>query len=437
MHVQKLDYVHPLKLYSAIRDHNFPFILESAGKFDRKARYTYISANPEYVVEIDERGTRVDGKRVSDETNPFKSLKEFLESEEFGERFVGGLVGYVAYNAVYNYIEGKIEEPSVFCSYDNVFIYDNILNKLYFLGRSEDLKAKKIVERAKRERVEREKGESFIIGLDAGRDDFIEMVLKAKDYIYSGDVFQVVLSREYEIDSDLSSFQIYMNLREINPSPYMFCLEFKKDVIGASPETMASVEKKTVKINPIAGTAPRGRSEVEDGRLAQILLKDEKERAEHVMLVDLARNDLRRVCKAGSIRLAMFMEVLKYSHVQHIESEIIGELEDGKGPFEAMESAFPAGTLTGAPKLRAMEIIDELEMSKRRVYGGCVGYFSKNGWADMAIAIRMVERDDVCRVRAGAGIVADSSPEKEFAETERKMFAVMKALGVENDFNYR
>ncbi len=257
------------------------------------------------------------------------------------------------------------------------------------------------------------------------------MVLKAKEYIFDGDAFQIVLSREYEVNADLSSFQIYRNLRSINPSPYMFLLEFGKDIVGASPETMASVEGKIVKINPIAGTAPRGKNDEEDRKIAEILLSDEKERAEHVMLVDLARNDIRRVSKAGSVRVTMFMDVIKYSHVQHIESEVVGELEDDKTAFDAMEAAFPAGTLTGAPKIRAMEIIDELERSKRRVYGGCVGYFSANGWADMAIAIRMVEIDDVCRVRAGAGIVADSKPEKEFMETERKMSAVLKALGLE------
>ncbi len=431
MRAVKLDFVDPLKLYGVLREEcDFPFILESAGKHERKARYTYISANPKFVVEVDGKGTRVDGKKVSNETNPFKALKDLLETNGEGERFVGGLVGYVAYDAVHNFIEGSMEEPSVFCHYDNVFVYDHITNRFYFLTNGSDLNAERIVEKAKRFEFDYEEGGSDVLGCDADKEEFEEMVLKAKEYIFAGDAFQIVLSREYEINTDFSPFQIYRNLRKINPSPYMFCLEFGKDVVGASPETMASVEGKIVKINPIAGTAPRGKDEEEDKRIAEVLLSDEKERAEHVMLVDLARNDVRRVSKAGSVRVTMFMEVIKYSHVQHIESEVIGELEDDKTAFDAMEASFPAGTLTGAPKIRAMEIIDELEKSRRKIYGGCVGYFSANGWADMAIAIRMVEIDDVCRVRAGAGIVADSKPEKEFMETERKMRAVLKALEV-------
>jgi anthranilate synthase component 1 len=436
MPVQRFDYVNPLELYSAIRDERkFPFILESAGKHERKARYTYISSDPKFIVEIDGRGTRVDGKRISKETNPFRTLKDLFETRSDGERFEGGFVGYIAYDAVHNFIEGRIDEPSVFCFYEDVFVYDYILNKFYHISlenSSEVVKsAEKLVNKAKRIKIEDEKGSSEITGCDADREDFVDMILKAKDYIYSGDAFQIVLSREYEINTDLSSFQIYRNLRSVNPSPYMFLLEFGRDVIGSSPETMASVEGEIVKINPIAGTAHRGKNAREDEEIARTLLSDEKERAEHVMLVDLARNDVRKVSKAGSVEVSRFMEVIRYSHVQHIESEVIGTLDDDKNAFDAMESAFPAGTLTGAPKIRAMEIIDELEKSKRKIYGGCVGYFSVNGWADMAIAIRMVEKDDVCRVRAGAGIVADSNPEKEFSETERKMSAVMKALGID------
>ena len=436
MFIQKLEYVDPIKLYNVLREEgDFPFILESASKHERKARYTYLSVNPKFIVEIDGKGTRVDGKKVSDETNPFKALKNLFEVKSDGERFVGGFVGYIAYDAVHNYIEGTIDEPSVFGYYEDVFIYDHILNRFYFLSQEKSLEkvkfAETIVNKAKRREIEEEEGGSEILRCDADKDDFIEMVLKAKDYIFAGDAFQIVLSREYEIKTDLSPFQIYRNIRAINPSPYMFLLEFEKDLVGASPETMASVEGNIVKINPIAGTAPRGRDYEEDRKIAEKLLLDVKEVSEHVMLVDLARNDVRKVSKAGTVKVTMFMDVIKYSHVQHIESEVIGELDEGKTAFDAMEAAFPAGTLTGAPKIRAMEIIDELEKSKRRVYGGCVGYFSINGWADMAIAIRMAEIDKVCRVRAGAGIVADSNPEKEFLETENKMTAVLKALEVE------
>lgn len=434
MLVKKLEYVNPIKLYSVLRENDFPFILESASKHGRRARYTYLASDPEFVVEVDGRGTRVDGKLFSKETNPFKALKLFEVPRLDGQRFTGGFVGYVAYDAVHNYIGGKIREPSVFGFYKNFFVYDHVSNFFYFVSIDKDEeefnKAEKIVEKARKRDIEDESGASNIVKCDADKEDFEEMVLKAKEYVYAGDVFQVVISREYEINTDLSPFQIYRNLRQINPSPYMFCLEFGKSIVASSPETMASVERCVVKVNPIAGTAPRGRSDEEDEEIAKMLLKDEKERAEHVMLVDLARNDVRKVSKPGSVRVTMFMEVIKYSHVQHIESEVVGELAEDKDAFDAVEACFPAGTLTGAPKIRAMEIIDELEKSARRVYGGCVGYFSLNGWSDMAIAIRMAEIDRVCRVRAGAGIVADSNPEKEFFETEKKMRAVLNALGV-------
>ncbi len=438
MLVRKLDFVEPLKLYNVIRDENNPFILESLSKHELKARYTFISSNPEFIVEI-KNDTRIDGKKISDEKSPFQALKSLFETktdaQTDGQKFMGGFVGFVSYDAVHAYLGDKVEEASIFGYYDHVFVYDHILSNFYYLSLKNSIDgekyAERIVKKAKRVGIVGEEGGSEIVGYDAEKESFMNMVERAKDYIFAGDVFQVVVSREYRIKSDLSAFKIYKNLRKINPSPYMFLLEFKKSVVGASPETMASVEGNILKINPIAGTAARGKNEEEDKKIAEKLLNDEKERAEHVMLVDLARNDVRKVSKAGSVRLTRFFEVVKYSHVQHIESEVVGEIKGNLTMFDAMEAAFPAGTLTGAPKVRAMEIIDELEKSKRRVYGGAVGYFSVNGHADMAIAIRMVEIDDVCRVRAGAGIVADSNPENEYFETERKMAAVMKALEID------
>ncbi len=444
----KFDYVDPLRLYSVVRERSYPFILESRTKHEHKARYTFISFDPEFVVEVGEE-TRVDGRKFSGEKNPFQALKEV--SEEFGierageERLCGGFVGYTAYDCVHTLIGGKIEEKSVYGFYRGVFVYDHIRGEFYYTGKGDAREleeAERIVEMARRREVEREEGGGCVLRTDAEKEEFEEMVERAREYIFAGDAFQIVLSREYELESELSPFEIYMRLGEINPSPYMFLLEFDpsgKAVVGASPETMGSVERREgrsfVKINPIAGTAPRGKSDEEDEKIAKALLSDEKERAEHVMLVDLARNDVRMVSKAGSVRVTRFFDVVKYSHVQHIESEVEGELDEERGMtmFDAMQAAFPAGTLTGAPKIRAMEIIDELEKSRRRVYGGCVGYFSTSGWADMAISIRMVEIDRVCRIRAGAGIVADSKPEKEFYETEKKMAAVMKAFGIERD----
>lgn len=431
MPLKKLKPVDPIKLYSALRDLEMPFMLRSAEKDSRKARFTYVSAEPEFVVKISE-GTKLEGERVSDERNPFRALKGLMGERVEGRRFMGGFVGYVSYDSVHSIIGGKIEEPSVFGYYPWTFIYDHSTGALsFFYLRGAPFDPEIIVERARREEQRLEDGGSEVISTDAGMEEFVEIVRAGKEYIYSGDVFQVVLSREYRVRTELDALEIYKRLVELNPSPYTFILEFEKTVVGASPETMGSVEGRTFKINPIAGTAPRGRTEEEDRELEKALLSDEKERAEHVMLVDLARNDVRRVSKPGSVKLTRFFDVLKYSHVQHIESEVIGELDEGKNAFDAMEAAFPAGTLTGAPKIRAMEIIDELERSRRKVYGGAVGYFSITGDADMAIAIRMAEIEGrKASVRAGAGIVADSVPEKEFFETENKMRAVLKALGV-------
>lgn len=414
-------------------------MLESRTKHEKKARFTYISFSPEFTVEVDEGGVRVDGRKISRERNVFRALKELrADFECSGERFQGGYAGYVSYDAVHCFIDGEIREPSFFGFYTHFFVYDHLRGELFFCTHgNSDLNPERIVERAKREEVE-EKREisSEILRCDSPKEDFMEMVERAKEHVYAGDVFQVVLSREYEIESEASPIEIYSALRDVNPSPYMFLFEFKKKVLGASPETLASVEGRFMKVNPIAGTAPRGRNEEENRRLRERLLSDEKERAEHIMLVDLARNDIRKVCKSGSVKVTSFMDVVSYSDVQHIESEVVGELRDGMTVYDAIEAVFPAGTLTGAPKIRAMEIIDELERSRRRVYGGCVGYFSLSGHVDMAIAIRMVEIDDVLRVRAGAGIVADSLPEREFYETERKMAPVLRVLGVErNDYS--
>ncbi|MCD6275137.1 MAG: anthranilate synthase component I [Thermoplasmata archaeon] len=431
MPFKKLSYVEPLKLYAALREYPMPFILHSAEKDSRKSRYTYISAAPEFRVEVDERGTHVDGTKISHERKPFVSLRKLMKDRVTGTRFAGGFAGYIAYDAVHNYVEGRVDEPSVFGYYPWVFIYDYARKELeIFYLREPPFDPERIVSWARDERMEND-GCASLKGTDADMDTFTDMVERGKEHILAGDVFQVVLSREYRLSVDMSPLKIYENLTRINPSPYTFLLEFKKAVVGASPETMASVEGRRVRINPIAGTVSRGKTEAEDEELRRKLLRDEKERAEHVMLVDLARNDVRRVSKPGSVRLVRFFDVLRYSHVQHIESEVIGELEDDKDSFDAMEAAFPAGTLTGAPKLRAMEIIEVLERSRRGIYGGAVGYFSATGDADFAIAIRMLEMEGKeAKVRAGAGIVADSVPAREYMETEHKMAAVLRALGV-------
>jgi anthranilate synthase component 1 len=279
----------------------------------------------------------------------------------------------------------------------------------------------------------------------APREAYEDAVRRAKEHVLDGDIYQGVISRKRELTGDVDTLGFYQALREVNPSPYMYLLGYgDRSIVGASPETLVSVQGSRVVSNPIAGTCPRGSSPVEDRRLAGEMLADAKERAEHTMLVDLARNDVRRVSDPGSVSVEEFMSVLKYSHVQHIESTVTGTLAGDRDAFDATRATFPAGTLTGAPKIRAMEIIDDLEREPRGVYGGGVGYYSWAGDADFAIVIRTAtvehgvpvddaadpaaDTADVVTVQAGAGIVADSVPEREYDETEQKMGGVLAAL---------
>ncbi len=259
---------------------------------------------------------------------------------------------------------------------------------------------------------------------------FEEAVEKAKEYIVAGDIFQVVLSKRYDfqVKGDLMAF--YRSLREINPSPYMYFFKAgDKQIVGSSPEMLVRVDKRVVETFPIAGTRPCVKNPSENERLAKELLDDPKERAEHVMLVDLARNDVGKIAKFGSVHVPEFMKVHGYSHVQHIVSQVVGDLKDDKECYDALRAVFPAGTVSGAPKVRAMEIIEELEPTKRGPYAGAVGYFSYNGNADFAITIRTLFADgDKACIQVGAGIVADSVPEREWFETGHKAEALMKAL---------
>ncbi|NLC71884.1 MAG: anthranilate synthase component I family protein, partial [Desulfuromonadaceae bacterium] len=261
-------------------------------------------------------------------------------------------------------------------------------------------------------------------------EGFLAAVERCKEYVRQGDVFQVVISQRFSASLDASPFDVYRLLRTINPSPYLYFLRmFETFVIGASPEVMVRKEGDRVELRPIAGTRPRGLTVSEDQGYEEELLADPKERAEHIMLVDLGRNDLGRVCSAGSVRVNDLMVTERYSHVMHIVSNVQGVLEKGKDAFDAFRAVFPAGTLSGAPKIRAMEIIDELEPCRREIYGGAVGYFSFTGNMDMAIAIRtLVVKDGRVYVQAGAGIVADSQPEAEYQETLSKARGVIKAI---------
>jgi anthranilate synthase component 1 len=261
---------------------------------------------------------------------------------------------------------------------------------------------------------------------------FLAVVEKCKEFVCRGDIIQVVLSQRFSGPLQADPFDVYRVLRALNPSPYMFFLRLPDIlIIGASPEVMVRKEGRKVEVRPIAGTRSRGRTPVEDERLEAELLADPKERAEHIMLVDLGRNDLGRVCETGSVEVNELMFIERYSHVMHIVSNVQGLLEEGKDAFDAFRAVFPAGTLSGAPKIRAMQIIDEVEPCQREVYGGAVGYFSFTGNMDMAIAIRtLIVKNGRVYVQAGAGIVADSQPEAEYQETLNKARGVKKAIEI-------
>jgi len=259
---------------------------------------------------------------------------------------------------------------------------------------------------------------------------FEGIVTKGKSYIKKGDIIQVVLSQRLKLPVQSDPFHIYRALRSINPSPYMFYLKMKDvQLVGSSPEVMVRCEEGVVELRPIAGTRPRGSSDKEDKALARELLADPKERAEHIMLVDLGRNDIGRVCNYKSVKVSDFMTIERYSHVMHIVSNVKGELKKGKDAFDVIRATFPAGTVSGAPKVRAMEIIDELENIRRKTYAGCVGYFSFSGNLDSCITIRTILiKDKTAYVQAGAGIVADSKPEREYQETINKAKALIRAI---------
>jgi anthranilate synthase component 1 len=400
---------------------------------------------------------------------------ELLNTKRFDRQtFLGGAIGYTAYDAIYDSwlgtekgFESEIPELE-YLLVSKTFVFDHLTDEIYIVITpfvSPDSNAAKVYDKAlvdaeslfstlkkaalsgdileDTDSIETVKSVKTIGSgelnvsdasgsvCNADREMFETSVLQAKEHIFAGDIFQAVLSRKCEFKLEQSPFELYLQLRKINPSPYMYIFEFGDlAIVGASPETLLTVHKKTVITNPIAGTCPRGKTEAEDEVLASHMLQDEKERAEHVMLVDLGRNDVRMVAESGSVKVSGFMKVLKYSHVQHIESTVSGTLRSECDQFDAFRAVFPAGTLSGAPKIRAMEIISELETSPREIYGGGVGYYSWNGDADFAIVIRTVlVQGKKASVQAGAGIVADSDPAYEFRETERKMAAMLSAIG--------
>ncbi|MBU4492599.1 MAG: anthranilate synthase component I, partial [Euryarchaeota archaeon] len=468
----------PLDLYASL-DKKCAYLLESAEKEKRHARFSFVGSDPDAVVTVKNRMLTLDYTR---RTNLIKFIEsslskvcvlkqgregriragfdtmdalrsafaasdvKYIGCDFDRQTFLGGAIGFCAYDVVYDcWLDippKKSQTPDAqFALTTKTVVFDHLTEETYiaatpFVLREDDAKAvyrnakvdaRKLalaISSAKPKALHKKKPAAISCNME--KKEYEDAVRRAKKHIIDGDIFQVVLSRRYDITTDQTPLELYTALRSVNPSPYMYLFEFNgTGIIGASPETLLSVYKRKVIINPIAGTCPRGKTQEEDEEFAKEMLGSEKERAEHVMLVDLGRNDVRMVSKGGTVKVDDFMSVLKYSHVQHIESTVSGMLREECDQFDATRAIFPAGTLSGAPKIRAMEIIDELEKDARGIYGGGVGYYSWNGDADFAIVIRtIIKNGRSAIVQAGAGIVADSDPEYEYNETERKMAAM-------------
>ncbi|MBI4258333.1 MAG: anthranilate synthase component I [Thaumarchaeota archaeon] len=434
----------PLDIYLNLRK-NYPatFLLESVTGPRKLAEYSFMGFDPTITVTI--RNTEAVIKSsdqrsiIPNAEDPFKLLRSLIPKAKKHDnmpRFAGGAVGYISYEAI-KYFEkiqlnhNHTQFPDLaFGIYEDGIILDHKSNTAHYFTLGKDRLGEL------EEKIKHPDSNGELLASEAKpnitKTRFEEAVTKAKEYITEGDIFQVVLSRRIDLKTkgDLASF--YKALRTINPSPYMYFLsQDEKEIIGSSPEMLVRVENNTVETFPIAGTRPASDNEAENQKLAKELLNDPKERAEHLMLVDLARNDVGRVGRFGTVRVDDFMTIQRFSHVQHIVSRVTAQLGEGRDAFDAMRAVFPAGTVSGAPKVRAMEIIDELEPSARGPYAGAVGYFSSTGDADFAITIRtLVSSGDTVSIQAGAGIVADSIPEREYEETERKAAALIRALEV-------
>ncbi len=436
------------------------FLLESVEGGRNIARYSFLGAGPRVRLAVtDGRVSREVGGAIRPLDLPFveavnrETLVPGLARGEGDPPFSAGAVGYLSYDAVRLFERIPARHPRVsampdglFLLFDAVVAFDHargvmILQTVVREGESEEAGRARLdgLEQAIAS-AEPLPGPSFPAAPPAfaecgSRGEFLAAVARAKEAIAAGEIYQIQISRRWSAPLAVDPFAVYRALRRINPSPYQFFLRTREgDILGASPEMLVRVRGREIETRPIAGTYPRGATAAEDRDLETRFLADPKERAEHVMLVDLARNDLGRVCETGAVTVPEFLTVEKYSHVQHLVSSVTGRLRPGISALEALGASFPAGTLTGAPKIRAMELIDELESSRRGLYGGAVGYLDVSGDLDSAIAIRtMVVEKGIARVQAAAGIVADSEPEREARETEIKSGALFRAAATASE----
>ena len=454
----------PVSAYMKIGDGDYSFLLESVEGGEKWARYCFLGCDPAVVVSskgrnitIDENGKRQQSKIESG--TPLSAIKEILARYNPVDvpglpRFSGGAVGFISYDMV-RFFEDLPEDTaddlnvpdSQFIITDTMLVFDNVSQTIKMVSNAfiesddldevyeqtikkiglleEKLKTPLKISTQANEEVVQPKFES-----NFEKEKFKGAVDKVKQYILEGDAIQVVLSQRLSFDIKKQAFDIYRALRTVNPSPYMYFLKFGDiEVVGSSPEILVRLEDENVEVRPIAGTRKRGKNEEEDVGLEKDLLQDEKELAEHIMLVDLGRNDLGRVAKISSVEVNESFTVERYSHVMHIVSNVRGILKEGLDCFDVLEAMFPAGTVSGAPKIRAMEIIEEMEPNRRGLYAGAVGYIGFSGNMDTAIAIRtLVVKEQTAYLGVGAGIVADSVPESEFEETMNKGRALLKAV---------
>ncbi|MCG8528760.1 MAG: anthranilate synthase component I [Opitutales bacterium] len=458
----------PVAAYQKLRKDGGPsFMLESVTGGETIGRYTFLGTDPEKEIKIYPDQTVIRHKSGETETintgdDPLAVVEQLFESYKTPTPdpnepvFLGGAVGYIGYEYIHT-VEPTVPKPdhaeldtplAYFLITDAVVCFDHAQQRLSIyananVGESPEkayTKAKKSIEEILAKLSQPLNREFTPIPATVEKlpemrsnftpEEFHGAVSRIKEYIVEGDIFQTVLSQRFEVDFPHSPLSLYRALRNVNPSPYMTLLECDEfAIVSASPEVHVKVKEGQVEIRPIAGTRPRGKTQQEDEQLEKDLLADTKEKAEHLMLVDLARNDIGRVCKVGSIELPQFMIIERYSHVMHIVTQVLGQLDNDKNAFDLMRATFPAGTISGAPKVRAMQIISELEKTQRGSYSGALGYFSFSGNHDSAIAIRTaVLKNEKVYLQAGAGIVADSDPQREYEETVNKAKGMLTAV---------
>ena len=448
----------PLSLYIKLANKPYSYLLESVQGGERFGRYSFIGLPADTRITV--RGRQVtlthqDTETTHEVDNPLDFIREYQTRFKVASlpdlpRFCGGLAGYFGYDTI-RYIEPRLartNKPDTIGTPDillmlteQLAVVDNLTGKLTFIvyANPEQADAYALAKQRLHELTQRLRQPVDIphappmhggeARSEFGEAAFKDAVVKAKQYIFDGDIMQVVLSQRMAQPFPAAPLSLYRALRSVNPSPYMFYYDMgDHHVVGASPEILVRLERDTVTVRPIAGTRPRGKTLQEDTELAEELLADPKELAEHLMLIDLGRNDIGRVAQNGTVRLTEKMIIERYSHVMHIVSNVEAALKPGLNAIDVLNATFPAGTVSGAAKVRAMEIIDELEPSKRGIYAGAVGYLGFNGDMDLAIALRTaVVKDNMLYVQAGAGIVADSVPDSEWMETQNKARAVLRA----------